>query len=257
MRGPTPTARSRSRMRARPSPAGRPVRTSPSRSPGCRSRPLGPPLRSRNLDGQLTNGFARLAGSLRDAQQAPDFFSLRDAAGHDDFPVDHDAGRRQKSEGHHPLDRLVFDDLDVEPPLFDDVLHNPRNVSLQRVHPGPRTSIFLCGDMVVRLCPWRYITALKRYPTVRMPAATTATNAAMSAGRRTFRRMIMSGSESAITDIMKARTVPSAAPLPRSAWTTGMIPAAFEYIGTPSSTASGTAHQASRPMKDAMKFVGT
>src|SRR5450756_526430 len=85
-----------------------------------------------------------------------------------------------------------------------------------------------------------------------MPAATTATNVPMSAGRSTFLRMIISGSESASTDIMKERTAPSAAPLPRSAWTMGMIPAAFEYIGTPSSTATGTAHQASRPMNDAM-----
>ena len=45
-----------------------------------------------------------------------------------------------------------------------------------------------------------------------MPVATIATNAAMSGGRSTLRRMIISGSESAITDIMNASTVPSAAP---------------------------------------------
>lgn len=33
---------------------------------------------------------------------------------------------------------------------------------------------------------------------------------------------------SPITAIMKASTVPSAAPLARSAWTTGTTPAAFE-----------------------------
>ena len=40
--------------------------------------------------------------------------------------------------------------------------------------------------------------------------------------------MTISGSDSAITDIMKASTVPSAAPLPSSACTIGMMPAAFE-----------------------------
>ena len=60
--------------------------------------------------------------------------------------------------------------------------------------------------------------------------------------------MIISGSESAVTDIMKASTVPSAAPLPINASTTGRMPAAFEYIGMPITTAAGTDHQASRPM---------
>ena len=63
----------------------------------------------------------------------------------------------------------------------------------------------------------------------------------MSAGLSTLRRMITSGSESPMTAIMKASTVPSAAPFSSSAWTTGMMPAALEYIGTPMSTASGTA----------------
>ncbi len=57
-----------------------------------------------------------------------------------------------------------------------------------------------------------------------------------------------------MTDIMKASTVPSAAPLPSRACTTWMMPAAFEYIGTPSRTASGTAHHASRPISEAMSF---
>ena len=69
--------------------------------------------------------------------------------------------------------------------------------------------------------------------------------------------MIISGSDSAITDIMKASTVPSAAPLPSSASTTGMMPAALEYIGMPSSTAAGTDHQASRPMISASRLGGT
>ena len=69
--------------------------------------------------------------------------------------------------------------------------------------------------------------------------------------------MITSGVEMLITDIMKARTVPRAAPFSSSAWTIGMMPAAFEYIGMPIRTTTGTAHQTSLPMNDAMKFVGT
>ncbi len=56
---------------------------------------------------------------------------------------------------------------------------------------------------------------------------------------------------------MNASTVPSAAPLASSAWTIGMMPAALVYIGTPITTASGTAHQASLPMNEAMKSCGT
>ena len=37
----------------------------------------------------------------------------------------------------------------------------------------------------------------------------------------------------------------------------GMMPAAFVYIGTPISTATGTDHQTSLPMKPAMKSSGT
>ena len=66
-----------------------------------------------------------------------------------------------------------------------------------------------------------------------MPAATTATNTAISLRVSTLRRMTISGNDSAVTLIMKASTVPSAAPLPSSASTTGMMPAALEYIGTP------------------------
>ena len=57
-----------------------------------------------------------------------------------------------------------------------------------------------------------HIRKLNRYPTIRMPTPTTPTKVAISVGFSTFRRIIISGSESAITDIIKARTVPSAAP---------------------------------------------
>ena len=87
--------------------------------------------------------------------------------------------------------------------------------------------------------------------------ATTPTNVAIRRSFSTLRRITISGNDSAITLIMNASTVPSAAPLASSACTIGITPAALVYIGTPISTASGTAHQASLPMKLAMKSSGT
>ena len=69
--------------------------------------------------------------------------------------------------------------------------------------------------------------------------------------------MIISGSESAMTDIMKASVVPSAAPFPRSASTMGITPAALVYIGTPATTAAGTDHHASPPMMRSITASGT
>ena len=90
-----------------------------------------------------------------------------------------------------------------------------------------------------------------------MPEATTPTNTAISFGLSTLRRMIISGNDSAVTDIMNASTVPIAAPLSISASTTGMMPAAFEYIGTPSSTTAGTDHHSPRPMMVASRSAAT
>ena len=81
--------------------------------------------------------------------------------------------------------------------------------------------------------------------------------ARISGSFNTLRRMIASGSDRAMTAIIKAKTVPKAAPLPKSACTMGIISAALEYMGTPKSTATGTDHQASLPIKEAVKFSGT
>jgi len=85
-----------------------------------------------------------------------------------------------------------------------------------------------------------YIITLKRYPVKSMPLATTPIKVAINFGFNTLRRIAISGSDSAITLIIKARTVPRAAPFPSSAPTMGTIPAALEYIGTPMITAAGT-----------------
>ena len=102
-----------------------------------------------------------------------------------------------------------------------------------------------------------HIIQLNKYPTTMIPAATIAKNTRRSLSVRTFLRMTASGNDSPMTAIMNASTVPIAAPLPSNACTIGIIPAAFEYIGTPIRTASGTDHQSCFPIIDAIKFSGT
>ena len=72
-----------------------------------------------------------------------------------------------------------------------------------------------------------------------------------------LRSITISGKDKAITDIIKANTVPIAAPLPINASTIGMIPAALEYKGIPSNTARGTDHQWRDPITRAKKLSGT
>ena len=90
-----------------------------------------------------------------------------------------------------------------------------------------------------------------------IPQATTPTKVAIKRILSTFRKMIVSGSERPITLIMKASAVPNAAPFASNAYTMGMTPAALEYIGIPITTASGTDHQTSLPMNEAIKSSGT
>ena len=72
----------------------------------------------------------------------------------------------------------------------------------------------------------------------------------------TFLRITASGSDNAVTAIMKASTVPIAMPFYIKAWTMGMMPAALEYSGTPIKTASGTANGLSRPAYFNRKSAG-
>ena len=90
-----------------------------------------------------------------------------------------------------------------------------------------------------------------------MPPATTPMKVAINFGLSTFLKITISGNDKAITLIMKARAVPRAAPFPSNASTTGMIPAALEYMGTPITTERGTDHQESFPIMDAMTPSGT
>ena len=61
-----------------------------------------------------------------------------------------------------------------------------------------------------------------------IPVATTPTKARMSCHFRTFFKMIISGKDKAITDIIKASAVPRETPFSSKTLTIGMIPAAFE-----------------------------
>ena len=73
-----------------------------------------------------------------------------------------------------------------------------------------------------------------------MPEATIAIKIKIKGSFNTFLRMIISGSESPITDIIKANAVPRGTPFSISTLTIGIIPAALEYSGTPISTDNGT-----------------
>ena len=70
--------------------------------------------------------------------------------------------------------------------------------------------------------------------------AVTLKKTAINFGLSTRRKIMASGKDRAMTAIINASTVPRAAPLPNNASTTGTIPAALEYMGTPMSTAPGT-----------------
>lgn len=61
-----------------------------------------------------------------------------------------------------------------------------------------------------------------------IPVATIPTKVKISGSFNTFLRIIISGSERPITDIINAKEVPSEAPFSMSTDTIGMIPAALE-----------------------------
>ena len=91
-------------------------------------------------------------------QELPQLLGFRDAAGHNDFPFDHDAGCRHQAEGHHAFHGLVLYEFHVEPCLVNDVLYNAKRL-LAAAAAGPSTSIFPGLLLSPSAC---YITALKR-----------------------------------------------------------------------------------------------
>ena len=102
-----------------------------------------------------------------------------------------------------------------------------------------------------------YRIQLNKNPTIIIPPPTMAINVRIKGIFNTFRRIIISGNDKAITDIINANAVPSEAPFSISTETIGMIPAALEYNGIPINTESGTAYQTSLPIKEAINSAGT
>ena len=67
-----------------------------------------------------------------------------------------------------------------------------------------------------------------------IPMIQIAINVPKSFGRTALRSMMIDGSESVVTAIMKERTVPSSAPLASKASAIGITPKMSAYMGTPS-----------------------
>ena len=63
----------------------------------------------------------------------------------------------------------------------------------------------------------------------------------------TFLKIINSGKDKAVTDIINASVVPIDTPFSVKTETRGITPAAFEYKGMPTKTASGTAYHLPLP----------
>ena len=73
-----------------------------------------------------------------------------------------------------------------------------------------------------------------------IPKVQIAINSANNFGLTAFLSMIREGKDKVVTAIMKDRTVPSCAPLPRSASATGIEPKISPYMGMPTSVAKTT-----------------
>ena len=98
---------------------------------------------------------------------------------------------------------------------------------------------------------------LNRNPTNIIPPPTMPINVNISGSFRTFLKIIISGNDNAITDIIKAKAVPSDAPFSIKTETIGTIPAALEYKGIPINTDNGTEYQTDFPMSEAINSSGT
>ncbi len=68
---------------------------------------------------------------------------------------------------------------------------------------------------------------LKRKPTIIIPSPTILTKVSINGSFNTLRRIIISGNDKAITDIINANEVPKAAPFSINTETMGTIPAAL------------------------------
>lgn len=107
------------------------------------------------------------------------------------------------------------------------------------------------------LISYTYNTQLKKKPTINIPVATIPINVAIKGHFNTFLRIIISGRDNPIVDIMKANAVPRGTPFSINTLTIGIIPAALEYKGTPTKTDNGTEYQWDLSIIETIKFSGT
>ena len=90
-----------------------------------------------------------------------------------------------------------------------------------------------------------------------IPDATIPMNVNIKGSFNTFFKIIISGRDKPITDIMNAREVPNDAPFSISTDTIGTIPAALEYSGIPIKIDNGTEYHADLPIRAAINSSGT
>lgn len=98
---------------------------------------------------------------------------------------------------------------------------------------------------------------LNKYPVKIIPIPTTPAKIKINLGFIIFLRIINSGNDKAVTDIIKESAVPIATPFSVNALTKGIIPAALEYKGIPTKAERGTAYQLPAPTNFAKKPEGT
>ena len=92
---------------------------------------------------------------------------------------------------------------------------------------------------------------------MRIPVATIPTKVAIKGHFKTFFRIMISGNDNPIVDIIKANAVPNGTPFSINTLTIGIIPAALVYSGTPTKTDKGTEYQFDLSMMETIKFSGT
>lgn len=73
-----------------------------------------------------------------------------------------------------------------------------------------------------------YSTQLKKNPTINIPVATIPMKVAIKGHFKTFFKMMISGNDNPMVDIINAKAVPSGTPFSINTLTMGMIPAALE-----------------------------
>lgn len=89
-----------------------------------------------------------------------------------------------------------------------------------------------------------------------MPIVQIPIKSPRSLGFTALRNIISDGKDSVVTPIINDKTVPSCAPLARSASAIGIVPKILAYIGIPITVASTTPNGLLLPSKDTIHSSG-